>query len=175
MAVNTPMPPINFRQWIDDHREYLKPPVCNKLVFEEQGFFVMVVGGPNARKDYHVDEGPEFFYQLEGELLLKTIQDGRVVDIPIREGEIFLLPPRIPHSPQRYANTIGLVIERRRMEDEQDGLQWYCDQCNHLLYEEFFQLKNIEKDFPAVFARFFESEQNRTCDACGHVMPAQSK
>ncbi|SDJ51989.1 3-hydroxyanthranilate 3,4-dioxygenase [Microbulbifer yueqingensis] len=164
------MPPVNFKQWIEDHRQYLKPPVCNKLVFEENGFFIMVVGGPNSRKDYHVDEGPEFFYQVEGDMLLKTVQDGKVVDVPIREGEIFLLPPKIPHSPQRLENTVGLVIERTRLPEEKDGLQWYCDKCDNLLYEEYFHLKNIEEDFPPVFDRFFSSEQNRTCDACGHVM-----
>lgn len=166
------MPPINFKQWIEDHRQYLKPPVCNKLVFQENGFFIMVVGGPNARKDYHVEEGPEFFYQLEGDMLLKTVQDGKVVDIPIREGEIFLLPPKVPHSPHRFANTVGLVIERSRLPEEKDGLQWYCDKCDHLLYEEYFHLKNIEEDFPPVFDRFYSSEQHRTCDACGHVMEA---
>lgn len=165
------MPPINFRKWIEEHRELLQPPVCNKLVFEEQGFFVMAVGGPNTRKDYHVDEGPELFYQIEGDMLLKTIQQGQVVDIPIRAGEMFLLPPRVPHSPQRFENTVGLVVERRRTESELDGLQWYCDQCNHLLYEEFFRLCNIEQDFPPVFDRFFGSEEHRRCDACGHIMP----
>jgi len=170
------LPPINLLKWIEKHRQYLKPPVCNKLVFEEQGFFVMVVGGPNTRKDYHVDEGPELFYQLEGDMLLKTIQQGQVADIPIRQGEMFLLPPRVPHSPQRFANTIGLVVERRRTEEELDGLQWYCDKCNHLLYEEFFKLRNIEKDFPPVFERFFGSEENRRCDACGHLMaPPEQK
>lgn len=165
------VPPINFKNWIEEHRHLLKPPVCNKLVFEENGFFIMVVGGPNARKDYHVDEGPEFFYQVEGDMLLKTIQQGKVVDIPIREGEIFLLPPGVPHSPHRFDNTVGLVVERRRTEKELDGLQWYCDECEHKLYEEFFVLKNIEKDFPPVFNRFYENEANRTCDECGHVMP----
>lgn len=164
-------PPINFKQWIEEHRAQLKPPVCNKQVFAEGDFIVMVVGGPNRRKDYHVDEGPEFFYQLEGEMLLKTFQDGQIVDIPIREGEIFLLPPKVPHSPQRFAHTVGLVIERKRLPQEQDGLQWYCDHCNHLLYEEFFHLKNIEKDLPPVFDRFFGSLEHRTCRRCGTVMP----
>jgi 3-hydroxyanthranilate 3,4-dioxygenase len=168
--LTTVYPPINFSKWIEEHREYLKPPVCNKLVFEEQGFMIMVVGGPNGRKDYHYDEGPEFFYQIEGEMLLKTQQDGKVVDIPIKQGEIFLLPPKVPHSPQRFANTVGLVIERRRTSAEKDGLQWYCDKCNHLLYEEYFQLKNIEKDFPPVFDRFFSSLEHRSCEKCGHVM-----
>ena len=117
---------INFKKWIDDHRHLLKPPVGNKMVFEDhENFIVMVVGGPNARKDYHYNESEEFFHQLEGDITLKVIDNGKPVDIPIREGEIFLLPPKVPHSPQRPANTVGLVIEKKRSEDDKDGLQWY--------------------------------------------------
>src|SRR5918996_672527 len=163
--------PINFNKWIDEHRHLLKPPVCNKQVFEQQDFIVMVVGGPNSRKDYHVDEGPEFFYQIEGDMLLKTMQDGEVMDISIQEGEILLLPPKLPHSPQRFADTVDLVIERKRLAHEKDGFQWYCDNCNNLLYQEFFHLKDIEKDLPPVFERFFASDEHRTCNRCGAIMP----
>ena len=166
---------INFAKWIDEHRDVLKPPVCNKQVFEDGEFIVMVVGGPNSRKDYHIDEGPELFYQLEGEMVLKTIQGGRVVDIPIRAGEMYLHPPRVPHSPQRMANSVGLVVERKRLPHEKDGLQWYCDECTTLLYEEFFPLKNVEKDFPPIFDRFFASEKLRTCGNCGSVLPAPGR
>ncbi len=107
--------PLNFQKWIDEHRHLLKPPVCNKLVFEDAEFIVMVVGGPNTRKDYHYDEGEEFFYQLEGRMVLKIMQDGQLKDIPIEAGEIFLLPARVPHSPQRFENSVGLVIERKRL------------------------------------------------------------
>ena len=162
---------LNFQRWIDEHRSLLKPPVGNKKVFEEDDFIVMVVGGPNSRKDFHIDEGPEFFYQLEGEMVLKTIQAGQVVDVPIRAGEIFLLPGRVPHSPQRMPNSVGLVIERRRLPHEKDGLQWYCDNCTTLLHEEFFTLQNVEKDFPPIFDRFFADEKKRTCKKCGTVMP----
>ena len=161
---------FNFKTWIDEHRHLLKPPVGNKMIFPDAEFIVMVIGGPNQRKDYHIDEGEEFFYQLEGDMVLKTQQNGKPVDVPIAEGEIFLLPPRIPHSPQRFENTVGLVIERQRTAAEKDGLQWYCDECNHLLYEEYFDLQNVETDFPPVFDRFFASEAYRTCDACGSVM-----
>lgn len=163
---------FNFKAWIDEHRDLLKPPVGNKLVFPDAEFIVMVVGGPNQRKDYHIDEGEEFFFQLEGYMLLKTMQDGKPVDIPICEGEIFLLPPRMPHSPQRFENTVGLVIERQRAPTEKDGLQWYCEKCSHLLYEEYFNLRNIEVDLPPVFDRFFSSLDHRTCEACGAVMEA---
>lgn len=163
------MMPINLTKWVDENRQHLKPPVANRLVFEEQGLFIMVVGGPNARKDFHINEGAEFFYQLEGDMLLKVIDNQKIVDIPILEKEVFLLPPKVPHSPQRFDNTIGLVIERRRRVDEKDGLQWYCDQCEQLLYESYFHLKNIETDFPPVFDAFYVDKRNQTCQACGHV------
>jgi 3-hydroxyanthranilate 3,4-dioxygenase len=165
---------FNFRQWIDDNRDKLRPPVCNQQVFEENDFIVMVVGGPNSRTDYHYDEGPEFFYQLEGEMLLKTIQDGERVDIPIREGEILLLPPKVPHSPQRYADTVGLVIERKRLPDELDGFMWFCERCNHKLYEEYLYIDDIVGQLPPIFDRYYESEQNRTCEKCGTIMPPRS-
>jgi 3-hydroxyanthranilate 3,4-dioxygenase len=169
------MKAIDFRKWIDEHRHLLKPPVGNKKVFDNEDFIVMVVGGPNSRRDYHIDEGPEFFYQLEGEMVLKTQQGGKVVDVPIRAGEIYLLPGNVPHSPQRMPNSVGLVVERKRLPEEKDGLQWYCDNCNNLLYEEYFTLQNIEKDFPVVFDRFFADVDKRTCKRCGTVMPAPQK
>ena len=131
----------------------------------------MVVGGPNTRKDYHYDEGPEFFYQLEGDMLLQTIQDGERADIPIREGEILLLPPKVPHSPQRFADTVGLVVERKRLPEELDGFMWFCDNCNHKLYEEFLYISDIVGQLPPIFDRFYGSEENRTCEKCGTVMP----
>lgn len=165
---------FNLQSWIDEHRHLLQPPVGNKCIVDGD-FIVMIVGGPNARTDYHWDEGPEFFFQLEGEMVLK-IQEGDVArDIPIKAGEMFYLPPRVPHSPQRMAGGIGLVIERKRLPHEQDGLLWFCERCNHRLYEEFFTLQNIETDFPAVFERFYRSEAHRTCKACGHLNPAPAK
>jgi len=165
-----PLQAFNFRSWIDENRHLLKPPVGNKRVFRDSEFIIMVVGGPNARTDYHVDPGEEFFYQLEGDMMLKTVQDGRLVDVPIREGEIFLLPCGVPHSPRRGANTVGLVIERERRPGERDGFQWYCEKCANLLHEEFIELTDIETQMPPVFDRFYSGEANRTCKQCGTVM-----
>src|SRR5439155_18036645 len=108
--------PFNLKAWIDENRSLLKPPVGNKMVWKDSEIQVMIVGGPNRRKDYHVDPGEEFFYQIEGDMTLRIMDEGKPRDIPIREGEIFLLPPRVPHSPQRGANTVGMVIERQREE-----------------------------------------------------------
>lgn len=163
-----PLLAFDFRQWIDTHRDRLKPPVCNQVVFEDAEFVVMVVGGPNSRKDYHWDPGEELFYQLEGDMLLKTVQDGAIVDVPVREGEMMLLPPGVPHSPQRFADTVGLVIERRRRPDEQDGFMWFCDHCGHKLYEEFLHVDDIVTQLPPVFDRFYADPAHRVCTACGH-------
>jgi len=167
-------PAFNLRAWVDEHRHLLKPPVGNKCIVDGD-FIVMIVGGPNARTDYHVEEGPEFFYQLEGEMVLKIQENGTARDIPIKTGEMFYLPARVPHSPQRSAGGVGLVIERKRLSHEQDGLLWFCERCNHKLYEEFFPLENIERQFPAVFDRFYRSIEHRTCDNCGHLNPAPAK
>ena len=167
-------PAFNLQHWIDEHRHLLKPPVGNKCIVDGD-FIIMIVGGPNARTDYHWDEGPEFFLQIEGEMVLKVQEDGRVRDIPIRAGEMFYLPPRTPHSPQRAENSIGLVIERKRLAHEKDGLLWFCERCNHKLFEEFFTLENVEVDFLAVFERFYRSVERRTCQACGHLNPAPGR
>ena len=166
--------PFNLHAWIEEHRHLLKPPVGNKCVFDGD-FIVMVVGGPNVRSDYHFDEGPEWFHQLEGEMVLRIQENGAVRDIPIRAGDTFLLPPRVPHSPQRMADSIGIVIERRRLAHEDDGLMWFCERCNAKLYEEFFHLENIEIDFPPVFERFYRSLAHRTCKSCTHVNPVPSR
>lgn len=166
--------PLTLSTWIAEHRHLLKPPVGNKCIYDGD-FIVMIVGGPNSRSDYHYDEGAEFFYQLEGEMLLRIQENGMRRDIPIKAGEIYLLPPRVPHSPQRMANSVGLVIERKRTAGERDGLLWFCEQCNHKLYEEYFTLHNIEADFLGVFERFYRSTELRTCQSCGHLNPAPAK
>lgn len=167
--------PFNFQKWIDEHRHLLKPPVGNKLVYEDAEFIVMVVGGPNARKDYHWEEGEEFFYQLEGDIIVKIQEDGKAVEVPIKEGEIFLLPARVPHSPIRSEGSIGLVIERKRINGEKDGLLWFCDNCNNKLFDEYFVLNSIEKDFIPVFRKFYGSEELRTCKECGTVMKVDER
>jgi 3-hydroxyanthranilate 3,4-dioxygenase len=165
------IPPINFREWIEEYRHLLRPPVGNKVIWRDAEFICMVVGGPNQRSDFHYEEGPEFFYQVEGDMVLRVHEDGQIRDIPIAEGEIFLLPPRVPHSPQRYPDTVGLVIERERRPGERDGLLWFCDQCGNRLYEEYFELTDIETQFPPVFERYYSNEQLRTCKRCGMVQP----
>ena len=137
--------PINLQGWIDEHRHLLKPPVGNKCIVDGD-YIVMIVGGPNARTDYHFEDGPEYFHQLEGEMVLRIQEGGAVRDIPIKAGEMFYLPPHGPHSPQRMPGSIGLVIERKRLANEDDALMWFCVACNHKLYEEFFHLVDIEQD-----------------------------
>lgn len=164
--------PFNLQQWINDNRDLLKPPVGNKNLFVQAGdFIVMIVGGPNARKDYHYNESEELFYQIEGDITVRIQENGVAKDITIKEGEIFLLPGMVPHSPIRGENTVGLVIEKVRQGTKMiDGLMWFCDECNHKLHEYRFPLEDIERDFLSRFRSFYASEDLRTCDNCGSVM-----
>ena len=162
--------PINFKQWIDEHRHLLKPPVGNKQIWVDGDFIVMVVGGPNSRKDFHYNEGPEFFYQLEGDALVRIMEGGKPKDIVIKEGEIFLLPPKVPHNPCRGVGTIGLVIENKRRAEDTDGLLWFCEKCNEPLFSEYFKLTDIVNQFQGVFAKFYGDINLRTCNKCGAIM-----
>ena len=162
-------PPINFKTLIEEHRHLLKPPVGNRVVYDEGDFMIMVVGGPNSRKDYHVDTVEEFFYQLEGDMLLKIMENGKRVDVPIKEGEIFLLPKNVPHSPQRFEKTIGLVVEYKREEGALDGFQWYCDSCDKLIHEVTLDLENIVTQLPPLFDAYWNNMDARTCESCGDI------
>jgi 3-hydroxyanthranilate 3,4-dioxygenase len=165
--------PFNLQKWIDENRHLLKPPVGNQKIYKaNDDFIVMVVGGPNARKDYHYNEGEELFCQLEGNIVVRIQEEGKPRDIQLKAGDMFLLPPKVPHSPQRPAGSIGLVIERYRNPQEKDGFQWYCENCNHLLYEEYFTLTDIVTQLPIVMKNFYDSSEKRCCKKCGAVMDA---
>ena len=167
--------PLNFQKWINEHRHLLKPPVGNKCVWDNGEYIVMVVGGPNSRKDYHYNETPEFFYQVEGDMVLKVIDQGKQVDVAINQGDIYLLPAKVPHSPQRKENTVGLVIEYPRSKGMMDALEWYCEQCNSQLYREEFALGNIETDMPKIFNTYYSDDKKCTCSNCGTKMEAPKK
>ena len=153
--------PFNLKKWIEENRHLLQPPVGNKnLYVESEDYVIMIVGGPNARKDYHFNETEEWFFQIEGSVIIGVQEDGKAVDIEVKEGEMFLLPPRTPHQPRRGEGTVGIVIEVKRADRElKDGLLWFCEKCNHPLHETYFVLENIEKDFLPRFREFYGSEE----------------
>ena len=161
---------FNLKKWIDEHRHLLKPPVGNTIVWQDTDLMVMIVGGPNVRKDFHINPTEEFFYQLEGDVSVVLMEDGQRREVPIKEGDVLLLPPLIPHSPQRPANTVGMVIERRRPEGHNDHIRWYCDGCGEILHDPQFYLTDLGKQIKPVIEEFFASEALRTCKKCGAVM-----
>ena len=165
------MPPINLKKWIEDHAELLKPPVGNAQIWEDGEFLVTVVGGPNRRTDYHDDPAEEFFFQLEGDMVLRVIEDGLPRDVPIREGEVLLLPPHVRHSPQRAAGTVGLVIERKRRPGEIDAFEWYCAKCHTRVHRREVALRSLVDDLPPVFAEYYGSVANGHCPSCGQPNP----
>ena len=167
--------PFNLDQWIEENAASLRPPVSNKQIWADSSLIVTIVGGGNERTDYHDDPLPEFFYQLRGNMNLK-IRDAAgepARDMPIREGDVFLLPPHVRHSPQRPdPESIGLVIEMARPEGSVDAFEWFCPQCNSLVHRGEVQLQSIVDDLPQMFSAFYDSIDARTCGECGTIHPA---
>jgi len=169
-----PFAPFNFQRWLADNAALLKPPVSNKLVFENTGMVVQVIGGPNRRVDFHDDPVVEFFYQLKGDMVLKIAEGGRILDVPIREGEVLLIPPHARHSPQRpVPGSLGLVVESARRAGDIDGFEWYCFACGALVHRVEVAVTNIVADLPPLFAAFEADPAARTCRACGAVHPGK--
>ena len=162
--------PYNLKAWIEENRQFLQPPVGNKMVWKDREFMIMVVGGPNCRKDYHIEDGEEFFYQIEGDIVVRLMEEDGPRDVEIKEGEIFLLPPHIPHSPQRPAGTVGLVVERTRKPGELDHLRWYCDGCGKVLHTASFELEDLGTQLKPIIEDFYADDAIRTCKECGVTM-----
>lgn len=166
---------FNFEAWIDEHRGLLKPPVSNKLVFDESDMIVQVVGGPNQRVDFHDDPVEEFFYQLSGDMVLKIAEEGEIYDVPVRENEVFMLPAHARHSPQRpEPGSIGLVVESPRTAGMMDGFEWFCFDCGNRVHRVEVPLNDIVVDLPPLYDAFYDDEGLRTCGVCGTVHPGKT-
>jgi 3-hydroxyanthranilate 3,4-dioxygenase len=161
------VPPINLLEWVQENRSQLKPPVGNKYLYDGNGFFVMVIGGPNARNDFHVTDSEEYFTQVKGDIVVRIIEDGRIKDVPVREGETFFIPSGVPHSPTRPPGTIGVVVELRRPAGETEHLQFYCDNCHELVYDKEFDCRDIVEHFAESMEAFWADPKLSTCKSCG--------
>ena len=166
-----PLIAFDLWQWIEEHRHAFEPPVGNKVVWEDSQFTAMIIRGPNARRDFHVDPSDEIFYMLKGDMVLEYMQDGRRQSQVIREGGLLLVPAFTPHAPHRPADTWGLVVEVKRAPGQTEALVWFCDRCDAPLHEVIMHVGDIEKDLKAAIERFDASEELRTCKRCGHVQP----
>lgn len=162
-----PTPPLNLMKWIEENRHRMKPPVANEYLYRGEDFFVMIIAGPNARNDFHITNSEEFFLQLKGDVVVRTRENGVVKDNVIREGETFFIPPRVPHSPQRGPNTLGLVVERNRPAGETEHIVWYCEKCGEQVCDYEFDCKDIVEHFSGTMEAFWKDDARRTCKKCG--------
>src|SRR5262245_9931381 len=131
----------------------------------------MVIRGPNARRDFHVDPSDEIFYMLKGDMTLEYLEHGRRRTAVIREGELLLVPALTPHAPHRPADTWGLVVEIKRTAEQRESLVWLCDRCDAPVHEVTMQAADIETDLKRAIERFDTNPALRRCPACGHVQP----
>lgn len=165
------LPPINLHAWVEKNRDKLKPPVGNAYLYDGEGFFVMVIAGPNARNDFHLTDSEEYFYQFQGDIVVRIIEDGRIRDVPVREGETFFIPGGVPHSPTRPPGTIGVVVELRRPPGEVEHLQFYCERCEKLVYDKEFDCADIVEHFAQAMEDFWADPKLSTCKNCGTRVP----
>jgi 3-hydroxyanthranilate 3,4-dioxygenase len=167
--------PFNFQRWLDEHADRLKPPVGNQQVWADADFMVTVVGGPNARSDFHDDPLEEFFWQFKGNAHLLVWDRGRYERVELHEGDIFLMAPHVLHSPQRpEPDSRCLVVERQRPAGLKDAFQWHCAACGGLVTRAELQLADIVADLPAAYNRFYaSSDAERTCPQCQTVHPGR--
>ena len=175
MASTARFKPFNFQAWIENNQHLLKPPVGNKHLFDQKtDMVVMIIGGPNQRVDFHDDPVEEFFYQIKGDMVLKIADEGFIYDVPIRAGEVFMLPPHVRHSPQRpQEGSIGLVVEGTRRAGDQDGFEWFCFQCGSLVHRVELEIHDIVKDLPPLFDAFYNDEELRHCSQCNALHPGK--
>ena len=179
MGIAASLKAFNLQGWIEANRHRLQPPVGNQLLFEDAGMIVMAIGGPNQRTDFHDDPVEEYFYQLKGDITLRVIDEpGRPpLDIPIREGEVFLLPAHVRHSPQRpMPGSVGIVVESPRQAWHRDAFEWYCMECHRLVYRFEHPLRKAQEIvtvMPPLFEKFYDDEQLRKCPHCGAVHPGR--
>ncbi len=164
----------HLKKWVADNQQLFNPPFrTNQLLVHQKDFLVMILRGPNTRLDFHIEPGDEFFYQVEGEMELVLKPEGEPrQNVRIKEGEIFVCPGGLPHSPRRFDNTWGLVIERKRRQEEKEEFAWFCEQCDELVLSRVVNQGSIPSQVTAVYTEFNASESMRTCKACGYVFPA---
>jgi len=168
-----PLTAFSLLDWVEAHRDRLRPPVVNATLFDDGDFIVMVVGGPNQRTDYHDDPHDELFYQLRGTLVMRLMEGDGPREVQVPAGDMFLVPAHVRHSPQRPdADGIGLVIERRRTAGAVDGFEWFCPECHALIHRIEIAVQDIVADLPPLFDSFYGDQTARTCGRCGTLHPA---
>ena len=165
---------VNLQKWITANAKYLQPPVSNKQLFVgSSDVIVFVSGGPNTRNDFHINPTEELFYQLKGDIAvrIRPLDGSKPTDVVIKEGELYLLPKRVPHRPQRPKGTVGLIVEFPRPKGQFDGLRWYCPKCDELVCEVQWLLNKIDEDLRHIMHGFWDGPVvARTCSRCGYVI-----
>jgi 3-hydroxyanthranilate 3,4-dioxygenase len=163
----------HLKRWVEENKNLFSPPFkTNRLLVHQKDFLVMILRGPNVRLDFHIEPGDEFFYQIEGDIELHLKPPGQRREIvTIRQGEIFLCPGGVPHSPRRGEDTSGLVIERKRKENETEEFVWFCEKCDATVLSRTVTQGDIGQQVTRIYGHFNADPSLRTCKSCGFVFP----
>ena len=168
-----PFSSTDLIRWIAENRHLFQPPhKTNRVLAHYKEFIVMILHGPNTRLDFHIEPGEEFFYQIHGDIELHLKPDNeRRQAVKIREGEIFLCPGGLAHSPRRGEGTWGLVIERKRASSENEEFVWFCEQCDEKVLAQTVLQGDVASQVTKVYEAFNADPKIRTCKKCGYIFP----
>jgi 3-hydroxyanthranilate 3,4-dioxygenase len=168
-----PFSSTDLKRWVEENRHLFQPPYkTNRVLAYHEDFIVMILHGPNTRLDFHIEPGEEFFYQIHGdiEVHIKPENERRQV-VKIREGEIFLCPGGLAHSPRRGEGTWGLVIERKRKQDESEAFAWFCEACDEGVLSRTVIQGDVAAQVTEIYEAFNADPEMRTCKKCGYRFP----
>jgi 3-hydroxyanthranilate 3,4-dioxygenase len=166
---------VSLLKWVEEHRSLVGRPIMSHEMIWRDDFIVMLFDGPTPpnRSDFHINTSPEFFYQMQGEMDCRVLENGAFSNITVGEGEMFFLPANVPHLNSRKEHSLGLVIHQKRMLGAKDSIVWYCERCCHQLYRADYVFEDLKAQLQEHIRRFLGDEALRTCSECGTVMPAE--
>jgi 3-hydroxyanthranilate 3,4-dioxygenase len=166
---------IDVQRWVRERKELGDRPYMSHDRIWNDGFLVLLFDGPTPpeRMDFHINTSPEFFYQLVGDMHCRVLEDGVFRDFVVAEGEMFLLPARIPHRNSRDRGSLGIVVHQARDPGALDAIVWYCEKCQNVLHRVDYQLSSLREQLQEHIRNFLGSEALRTCKRCGTVMSAE--
>ncbi|HTV19447.1 MAG TPA: hypothetical protein VMG12_12265 [Polyangiaceae bacterium] len=172
-----PLRPVDVEGWVRRSMAGGMPkPLLNFEQFWDGELLVRLFDGPTpkGRRDFHINTSAEFFYQLEGSMTCTLVEDGEFNTVTCQKGEMYWIPPLVPHLNQREAGSIGLVIHTQRAPGALHGMAWYCDRCGAQVHRVDYAYERELRDLLAPKLREFAADdQARTCKRCGTVMSAE--
>ena len=165
---------VDVLRWVEASKERRSDQLLNHDTCWNRELIVKLFDGPTPpdRSDFHINTSPELFYQFEGDVFCRLLRDGKFEDHTIGTGQMFYIPPLVPHLNRRPPGSIGLAVHTERAPGALEAVAWYCESCGHQLHRIDYLFKDLLEQLPPLVRAFLADEDKRTCARCGWKMPA---